>query len=393
MRDAEEIIAYLRAHPKLAATEDYELCVQHSTGHLWKFNGDQETGRGSDENIWVGLRVLQRKQPGYSSGFASGKVALDEIVAKAVFASTLSDPDPWFRFPVTRQTGDINASVPLPPAPVPGEDLSDPQIESSWFQWRGTGHLLRRLEKKEVRYPHYFERCEIRHKPKLETAEEFRETADSPIWVHSRVMSQWLAIIGDWFCADRVLCGLSPLAGRKGQKIFSESLYLKDGENERQRNQVPVDLEGVGPQPVQLVSAGQLEGLLHSSRTAAMENRPSTGHYLRFPEEVEGRIRPLSLCILPGKGQADPLAQFDEGYTLEFLEELSPLNQNAIAFRGVGRRIHSGRPGAWVSMRSANCDLFALLTRIVAVGKDLSSFGNFGSPSILFQEMPLSITR
>ncbi|MEZ4752450.1 MAG: hypothetical protein R3B54_18015 [Bdellovibrionota bacterium] len=101
----EEIIAYLRAHPKLAATEDYELCVQQTNGRFWIFNGAEEVSRGTDENVWVGLRVLQRKQPGYSSGFASSKVALDEVVAKAVFASTLSDPDPWFRFPVTRQNG------------------------------------------------------------------------------------------------------------------------------------------------------------------------------------------------------------------------------------------------------------------------------------------------
>ncbi|MEZ4752451.1 MAG: metallopeptidase TldD-related protein [Bdellovibrionota bacterium] len=233
----------------------------------------------------------------------------------------------------------------------------------------------------------------MRHKPRLCTDEEFAETAQAPVWVHSRVMSRWLQIIGDWFCADRVLSGLSPLAGRKGQKVFSETLSLADGMAPTQVNLVPVDLEGVGPQGVPLVSDGHLQGLLHSSRTAAMENRPSTGHYLRLPDEMEGRIRPLSLCILPDPGGEDLLSAFDEGYTLEFLEDFSPLSETNVAFRGVGRRIHSGRPGAWVSMRSANCNLLTLMTRSVAVGKDLSLFGNFGSPSILFQEMPLSITR
>ncbi|MCB0404506.1 MAG: hypothetical protein KDD51_06945 [Bdellovibrionales bacterium] len=393
MRQADEIIAYLRAHPGLAAAEDYELCVQQTNGCFWKFNGEHEVSRGTDENVWVGLRVLQRKQPGYSTGFASSKATLDEIVAKAVFAATLSDPDPWFRFPVTRPTADLAASVPQPVPPVPSEDLSDPQVESTWFQWCGSGHLLRRLEKKEVRYPQYFERCEIQYKPRLVSAEESAETLRAPVWVHSRVMSRWLQIIGDWFCADRVLSGRSPLAARKGQIIFSECVSMTDGVQQMRGNRVPVDLEGVGPQQVPLVAAGQLLGLLHSSRTAAMENRPSTGHYLRLPDEMEGRIRPLSLAILPDGGHGDLLSGFDEGYTLEFLEELSIVNQTSIAFRGIGRRIHSGRPGAWVSMRSINCDLLTLMTRVVAVGKDLSSFGNFGSPSILFQEMPLSITR
>jgi predicted Zn-dependent protease len=87
---------------------------------------------------------------------------------------------------------------------------------------------------------------------------------------------RFLARLG--LSAQAVQEGRSFAVGRMGQKVCGDSFTLWDDAADPRGQALPFDWEGVPTQRLSLIADGILEGLAYDSRSAAKEERTSTGH-------------------------------------------------------------------------------------------------------------------
>ena len=134
--------------------------------------------------------------------------------------------------------------------------------------------------------------------------------------------------------------------------------------------------------------------MLHDTQTAARENRGSTGNFHRFGWGDTPKIQASALKIEPGKESLSGLVKkMGPGFYFPVLhgirahEEqpfLHDLELSGFECTASGET----KPVKFVRLR---CDFRELLRRAVVVGNDLAFWGQAGSPSILFEKIPLGM--
>lgn len=115
-----------------------------------------------------------------------------------------------------------------------------------------------------------------------------------------------------------VLQGASPLARRKGTRVYSELFSLRDNPLlDGRPGSRPVDDEGVVSREVVLVQEGQVEGFLYDLETATRVGVPPTGHGRR---SIFAKPQPActNLVVAPGTASFDDLLRtVGDGILLE----------------------------------------------------------------------------
>ncbi len=110
---------------------------------------------------------------------------------------------------------------------------------------------------------------------------------------------RFLALLG--LSAQAVQEGRSFAAGKMGQHVCGENLTLWDDAADPRGLAQPFDWEGVPAQHLPLIDEGVLKGLAYDSKSAAKEERQSTGHaqsqFFRFASPWPA---PTHLFIAPG---------------------------------------------------------------------------------------------
>jgi len=122
-----------------------------------------------------------------------------------------------------------------------------------------------------------------------------------------------LSELVEWFnytalSAREVQDGMSPFAGRFGQKITGENFTLIDDAYGSSIAGVPFDFEGVPRQTLTLIDHGVANAVAYSRFSAAKEGKESTGHGFG-PGSMPSDAMPLNLRLLPGDKTVDEMVR------------------------------------------------------------------------------------
>lgn len=122
--------------------------------------------------------------------------------------------------------------------------------------------------------------------------------------------------------ADNVQRGKSPLAGRVGEKIFSELLTLEDdGRLPGGLRSSSFDDEGVPSRKTMLVEGGVLKGFLYDHYWASRVNVESTGNGFRASHASTPTIEPSNITVKPSsKSVEDLLSEVEYGFYVPYLQ-------------------------------------------------------------------------
>jgi len=430
----EKIVEEIRRNPRLVIADDYELSIQHTVGESHHFNNGEEKSQNFEDSTWISLRLLHRNKPGRSATLLRTKEALEDLVESAFNSANHSGVDPWFRLPILKSphkfdsdktvrfsNGEISSlysEVTYRPDIIK-EDYENCEIAATIFRKMEKIRLTHKTRINTCRFSildhsgdYYFWLRESRSfsKPSVNRIQLLKALLNrsarkkaakvlvpkgswdllmSPI-----VASALLKEISPWFCADLIQCGRSPLIDRLGTKIGSEKItILDDGNVDGGAGSIPFDSEGALSQRTTLIDHGIVSDFLYDTYTATRENRLSTGNFIRCAPSMTACIGASNCFVEPGSlSENDLMGLLHRGIWLDtvFSLELISGRQTEFLLRGSGWTVERGKCVAPLREISIVIDAFELLKKTIEVGNDLSFYGPFGSPSILFENIPLS---
>jgi PmbA protein len=138
------------------------------------------------------------------------------------------------------------------------------------------------------------------------------------------------------FGAQDYLAGTSPLAGKAGQKLFSDLLCITDDCNHPLAAGIPFDDEGVSRQKVNLIDRGTFMGPVYDRLTAKEAGKASTGHGFSRPNP-HGPF-PGNLVVAPGKASMQELiAGTRRGLLVTHLHYTNVQNPQDLTLTGMTR--------------------------------------------------------
>ncbi len=186
--------------------------------------------------------------------------------------------------------------------------------------------------------------------------------------------------------------GISPMAGKVGEKLFDAKLTLVDDPTvDGKFGSAAYDDEGVPHRRNVLIGAGTLNGFLYDLKTAAQSGVESTGNGSRGLFN-QPNPAPTNLVIAPGETSlADMIAGIDEGLLVEEVLGLGQGNVLSGAFSNpiaLGFKIEKGEIVGRVKDVSIAGNVYDVLQTIAAVSRESEwIFTNFNAPYILLEEM------
>ncbi len=426
----EEVADRLRQHPRLIFADDFEINVESRRSRSSRYQNGQPVGESSNDGFLLSLRVLHRKAPGAAVVTAADDQSLNRLVEEAFHSARCSTGDPWFRFPLWKQVEleQLASQPPLPERSLWTGNVSDfafieekyescqSQIQmrrkSERFDLRGSGAVFSAqfsvgcsaangvmLLREDRSNRHGADGMGAVLRTLTEDARAYAG-AESAILKGKRsvvlapaVASVLLSRLTPWFFSDLVRHRQSPLKGQDPKHIFSPVLTLVDvGNHPESPHSFAFDCEGTRSRETTLVERGALQNLLFNTYEATRENRLSTGNWLRAPGALWPSVRVSTCYFRPSQQTAEALLrEAGSGVWLRRVESLDLLAEGSSRFilRGAGQLIEGGVAGPVRRGISLQFDAFELLRKAVGVGADLTLFGNHGSPSILFENVPL----
>ncbi len=428
----ESIADRIRQHPKLVIADDFEIGVQHTASNGVRYHNGELRQQSEGDRLWVSLRIHHRKRGGRSVCFNQSIESIQGLVDAAFEGANRAAVDPWFRFPIWKSLPKA-APEPEAPANLYGSLFNNAPRECSAFDEAydvlTTRTLLRRkTERIELRHTLHshlasfsviaragneviYLREERGQSGSLRDRQSYLESLTTAIAGRAkrpakpcgrgrrralfapRVAASFLRVMAPWFSAQSIQAGRSPLTGLMGTMAFSEALTLwDDGNHPGSPWSAPFDLEGTASQKTCLVQKGVAKTNLFDVYCATRENRLSTGNFLRAPADAYPSIQASTLYLEPGERNLSGLLNdMGNGIYLDCLDsiELSAESPSKAAFNGSGWRVAFGECAEPLQGITGEIDLLELFRRASGVGSDISFFAGVGSPSILFENVPL----
>jgi PmbA protein len=181
--------------------------------------------------------------------------------------------------------------------------------------------------------------------------------------------------------------GGMPLARSRGERVFSESVTLRDDPLLPGRpGSRPVDDEGVVSRPLTLIQAGCVESLIYDVETACRVGVAPTGHGRRA---TFGKPQPAfsNLVLEPGAASwEDLLAAVGDGLLVDTVAVSGEGNviggafarPTELAWRVAGGEVQGLVPEVTVAGNAND-----LLGRVLALGKDASWVGSRSAPAVV----------
>lgn len=189
-----------------------------------------------------------------------------------------------------------------------------------------------------------------------------------------------------------VYTGISPLAGKIGEKLFDEKITLvDDGTLDGSFGSAPYDDEGVPHQRNTLIKDGVLQSFLYDLKTAAQSGAKSTGNGERSLFSPPSPS-PTNLILEAGQHTlAEMIAGVDEGLLVENVLGLGQGNIISGAFSNplsLAFKIEKGQIVGRVKNASIADNVYDLLKNVSAISQERQwVYNNFLSPYILISDM------
>lgn len=210
------------------------------------------------------------------------------------------------------------------------------------------------------------------------------------------VAADLLDVLAGSFLAENVHKGKSLLAGRVGERLFSDLISVRDnGLFPGGMGSAPCDDEGVPQQDAPLVTSGVLQGYLYDSYWGRRLGARSTGSAVRAGIKTPARVGVHNLCVEPGTADPDALlAGVKKGVLITDVMGMHTANAISGDFSvgAAGFYVENGEIRYPVKGLALAGNILELFGRVDLVGSDLRFFGSTGSPSLRISELDVSGT-
>jgi PmbA protein len=212
------------------------------------------------------------------------------------------------------------------------------------------------------------------------------------------VAADFVGIFASLVSSEAVQKGKSLLAGKRGKKVMSSRINLKDsGLLQRKLGSSPVDDEGVPAKEKVVIKEGVLVTYLHNTYTAKKDNTSSTGNAVRGSYAALPSVGVANFFIEPALSH-DALPKdkifstIDKGlYVVDAMgvHTANPISgEFSIGVSGIW--IELGEPKYPVKEAVISGNILEFFDKIEAVGDDLRFYGNIGAPSLIIRDVDIS---
>jgi PmbA protein len=219
------------------------------------------------------------------------------------------------------------------------------------------------------------------------------DTGTFPALFPPKVALDLLGSLVSSFSAEEMQKGRSRLAGKRGEKLFSEILTIvDDGTIPWRTGSVPFDDERVPPVPRRLVEKGVVTGCLHTLKTAARWSENPTGSATRGALTGSPVPGPSNLYIQGGSGPVE--AVLPSGLSVRFESLMGTHMMDRVSgdfsLGAAGYILSNGEPLRPFRNGTVSGNIFDLMASLAAVGDDVTFYGSMGSPTLLFESVVVS---
>lgn len=436
--DLDTALDFVKQHPKLVVSEDFELVTQKMRVRSLGFKNGERMAHLEDSFWWIQLRIWHRKRVGTASTVFCDEENLNLVVENAFQIADNMMVDPWFRFPLWRNEKKI----------VKGDDSkkwAQTEFESAFFdslfplitvcptgleekytQIFEERVVARKTEKscrflfRDIKKINYslinegaggyfrideskgFQSKDVNKKDLLESLLRRANRLKTGRKLNKMVGGKY--ILGG-SVVSVVLKSLEPMlngyCAALGKSIYSQSIdkdigskvvsLVDDGSLDAGEGSHLFDLEGTPGQRTELVHEGRLRTFLHDATSAARFNRASSGNLVL----TEGRVPSIGVTnffLQPSSvGLGELFREMREGIFIEGIEraEKELTRDGKLRVLAYGWRVSGGSPVESLGQIPLVVDPFEIMKEISMVGSDLDFWGRYGSPSVFIEKMPL----
>lgn len=431
LKSPDDILAFLRRHPKLIFADDFEIAVQYENSQKRGYIDGKSTQRESFEGFWVGIRVLHRKRPGEAVTTDVTPNGLRAVVDRALHSADLSSMDPWFRFPMWK------------PLPASGVAVENGQYDSlaSYLSHMPIGFtesygtravqtvLARKNEKYELRgfqnahdafltilssggeeparmQERWSHPTQVSDRGKrlerMSTQAALHATLDKrkslltdarDLVLAPNVAADWVASLATSLSSTEVARARTFWDSIAGP-VSAALTLVDDGKLDDIPYASSFDIEGSPTQRTVILESGERKSFLHDAYSSARANRVSTGNRMRPDGDSHPAILPWHLSVAAGEA-AQP---WNQSTLVAYIDEAvaGPTGGSNRSQKGGGRwdrvlaglLLRRGEPVARIRPFKVSWSHAEMLQGISAIDNSSQMFGNVSTPSIWWEKMP-----
>ena len=219
-------------------------------------------------------------------------------------------------------------------------------------------------------------------------------TLRCPAVLDNYVATEILEVLAPSFLAENVQKGKSLLAGKRGERLFADSLRIvDDGLLPGGMATAPFDGEGVPTQRTLLVESGVLQGLLYNGYCARKDGVASTGNATRSGVKSPPQMGVSNFFIENGATPfADLLKGIDRGVLVTSVMGMHTANPISGDFSvgAAGFFVENGVVAYPVKGIAIAGNILELFRNVDGIADDLRFFGAVGSPALRIAALDVS---
>ena len=219
------------------------------------------------------------------------------------------------------------------------------------------------------------------------------ESRSLRVLFHPGAFASLLEVFSELFSGENLVKGKTPLAGKEGETLAAPMVSLiDDGTLEGGFATHPYDDEGVPQRKTPLLDGGVLKGFYHSLWSATKAGAEPTGNGFRSSFTSPPAAGISNLYLAPVEGSFEEFLKADGEilvvYDLMGLHTADPISGD-FSLGVSGALYRNGKKVAAVRGATVAGNFLQILKGIEAVGKDLTFYGNVGSPSVVVKNITI----
>ncbi|MCF6227080.1 MAG: TldD/PmbA family protein [Planctomycetes bacterium] len=205
------------------------------------------------------------------------------------------------------------------------------------------------------------------------------ETGDMPVILEPAALTEAMLFWG-WLTGNGLAFaeGRSFHRGELGQAILDSKLTISEDPLHSELGGRPFDMEGFASQPVKLVDAGKVVGVVHDRRSAALVDATNTGHANIQPDA--GGPRPSNIVVATGdKTVEQMIADTERGLLVTKFHYTNVVNAQEVSMTGLTRAgtflIENGKVSKPVQNMRFTQSLLTAFKDIDSIGREAHASG------------------